>query len=98
MKWYFHTSSYRSSPLGLSLFHRLICSLVKPEIRLLEQVIAGYEPSKEILKKVRRRCVREMDYESDDKVVAFAKQLKIAMGFEGRGDMLFRLQYSRDNA
>lgn len=63
-----------------------------------EMVIAGYEPSKEILKKVRRRCVREMDYESDDKVGAFAKQLKIGMGNEGRRDLLFRLQYSRDNA
>ncbi|KAK4423690.1 Pentatricopeptide repeat-containing protein, mitochondrial [Sesamum alatum] len=33
-----------------------------------EMIYAGYEPSKEILKKVRRRCIREMDYESDDKI------------------------------
>ncbi|XP_057810756.1 pentatricopeptide repeat-containing protein At1g26460, mitochondrial [Salvia miltiorrhiza] len=62
-----------------------------------EMVIAGYEPCKDILKKVRRRCVREMDYESDDKVAAFAKQLNIRMGNEMRRNTLFNLQY-RENA
>ncbi|KAH6763089.1 Tetratricopeptide repeat superfamily protein [Perilla frutescens var. hirtella] len=63
-----------------------------------EMVIEGYEPSKEMLKKVRRRCIREMDDESIDKVEAFAKQLNIRMKMGSRRDILFDLQYSRDNA
>ncbi|KAI3817325.1 hypothetical protein L1987_11114 [Smallanthus sonchifolius] len=39
-----------------------------------DMVVAGFEPTKEILKKVRRRCVREMDYESDDKVAVMHKR------------------------
>ncbi|KAL0336500.1 UNVERIFIED_CONTAM: Pentatricopeptide repeat-containing protein, mitochondrial [Sesamum radiatum] len=61
-----------------------------------DMVHAGYEPSKEILKKVRRRCIREVDYESDDKVESLARQFKIRMGTEVRRDLLFNLQYSTD--
>ncbi|XP_076952382.1 pentatricopeptide repeat-containing protein At1g26460, mitochondrial-like [Bidens hawaiensis] len=61
-------------------------------------VAAGFEPTKEILKKIRRRCVREMDYESDEKVDSFAKQFKIRMGNENRRDMLFNLQFSTEYA
>ncbi|KAJ0763573.1 putative pentatricopeptide repeat-containing protein [Helianthus annuus] len=63
-----------------------------------DMVTAGFEPTKEILKKVRRRCVREMDYESDDKVDAFAKEFKIRMGAESRRDTLFNLQFSTEYA
>ncbi|GFP87314.1 pentatricopeptide repeat-containing protein at1g26460 mitochondrial [Phtheirospermum japonicum] len=59
-----------------------------------EMIIAGYEPSKEMLKKIRRRCVREMDYECNDKVEALAKQFNIRMGREVRRDVLFQLQYT----
>ncbi|XP_042021939.1 pentatricopeptide repeat-containing protein At1g26460, mitochondrial-like [Salvia splendens] len=64
-----------------------------------EMVIAGYKPSKDILQKVRRRCFRELDYESDDKVEALTKQLKIRMRTANdiRRNMLFNLQY-RENA
>ncbi|KAL6529310.1 hypothetical protein OROGR_014933 [Orobanche gracilis] len=57
---------------------------------------AGYEPSKEILKKIRRRCVREMDYGCDGKVESLARRFEIRMGTEVRRDMLFNLQYSID--
>ncbi|PIN21950.1 hypothetical protein CDL12_05363 [Handroanthus impetiginosus] len=63
-----------------------------------EMILSGYEPSKEILKKVRRRCIREMDYESDDKVESLARQFKIRMGTEIRRDLLFNLQYTTDYA
>lgn len=60
------------------------------------QVTAGFEPSKETLKKVRRRCIREMDYESDDRVEFLAKTFKIRMGSENRRDILFNLEYSTE--
>ncbi|KAL9149166.1 hypothetical protein ABFS82_12G092600 [Erythranthe guttata] len=60
------------------------------------QMGAGCEPSKEMLKKVRRRCVREMDYESDEKVESLARQFKIRMGTEVRRDLLFNLHYITD--
>ncbi|PIN11470.1 hypothetical protein CDL12_15938 [Handroanthus impetiginosus] len=61
-----------------------------------EMIHAGHEPTKEMLKKVRRRCIREMDYESDDKVESLARQFKVRMGTEVRRDLLFNLQYSTD--
>lgn len=64
----------------------------------LGQVNAGFEPSKETLKKVRRRCIREMDYESNDRVGDLAKKLNFRMGSENRRDMLFRLDYSTEFA
>ncbi|XP_027100382.1 pentatricopeptide repeat-containing protein At1g26460, mitochondrial-like [Coffea arabica] len=63
-----------------------------------DMVTAGYEPSKEMLKKIRRRCIREMDYESDEKVVSFASQFKIRMNNESRRNMLFNLDYSTEYA
>ncbi|KAL3636208.1 hypothetical protein CASFOL_020755 [Castilleja foliolosa] len=59
-----------------------------------EMIIAGYEPSKEMLKKIRRRSVREMDIESDRKIDALAKQFNIRMGKETRKNILFQLQYT----
>ncbi|KAI3467253.1 hypothetical protein Pfo_023916 [Paulownia fortunei] len=61
-----------------------------------DMICVGYQPSKEMLKKVRRRCIREMDYESDDKVESLARQFKIRMGTEVRRDLLFNLQYITD--
>ena len=61
-------------------------------------MVVGFEPTKEILKKVRRRCVREMDYESNEKVESFAKDFKIRMGTENRRDMLFNLEFSTEYA
>uniref|UniRef100_A0A2N9EUE4 Pentacotripeptide-repeat region of PRORP domain-containing protein n=1 Tax=Fagus sylvatica TaxID=28930 RepID=A0A2N9EUE4_FAGSY len=63
-----------------------------------EMVTAGFVPSKETLKKVRRRCIREMDYESDDQVEALAKKFKIRMGSEMRRDILFNLDYNTNFA
>ena len=42
--------------------------------------------------------MREMDYESDDRVESLAKSLKMRMGRETRRDMLFNLNYSTDYA
>ncbi|XP_044489238.1 pentatricopeptide repeat-containing protein At1g26460, mitochondrial-like [Mangifera indica] len=63
-----------------------------------DMVTAGFSPSKETLKKVRRRCLREMDYESDDKVDVLAKKFEIRMGTENRRNILFNLQYSSEYA
>ncbi|KAI5678892.1 hypothetical protein M9H77_09842 [Catharanthus roseus] len=61
-----------------------------------DMVNAGYHPSKEMLKKIRRRCIREMDYESDDRVASFAREHQIRMGSENRRNMLFNLDYSTE--
>ncbi|KAI3953748.1 hypothetical protein MKW98_017572 [Papaver atlanticum] len=59
-----------------------------------EMVNAGLVPSKQLLKDIRRRCVREFDNESNDQVEAFAKKFGIRMGPESRQNMLFNLSYS----
>lgn len=77
----------------------LVCHIWKESNACNEpigQVTSGFVPSKETLKKVRRRCIREMDYESDDKVESLAKKFKIRMGRENRRDMLFNLEYNND--
>ncbi|KAM7250722.1 hypothetical protein ACFE04_022605 [Oxalis oulophora] len=61
-----------------------------------EMINAGFVPSKEMLKKVRRRCVREIDYESNDKVGSLAETHKVGMGTENRRNMLFNLEYNSD--
>ncbi|GMH01789.1 hypothetical protein Nepgr_003628 [Nepenthes gracilis] len=39
----------------------------KAAISVADQMVeAGFVPSREMLKKIRRRCIREMDYESDE--------------------------------
>ncbi|XP_038884995.1 pentatricopeptide repeat-containing protein At1g26460, mitochondrial isoform X2 [Benincasa hispida] len=60
-------------------------------------VIAGFAPSKEMLKKVRRRCIREQDYDSNDRVDYLAKDFKIRMGTENRKDTLFNLDYGTNS-
>lgn len=62
------------------------------------QTAAGFEPSKVTLKKVRRRCIRESDYESDQRVESLARSLNIRLGSEVRRNMLFNLDYSMDMA
>ncbi|KNA19560.1 hypothetical protein SOVF_060570 [Spinacia oleracea] len=59
---------------------------------------AGFEPSKETLKKIKRRCIREMDDESSSNVESVAKQFKILLGTENRRNMLFKLEYGTDYA
>nr|VDD43641.1 unnamed protein product [Brassica oleracea] len=63
-----------------------------------DMIKAGFEPSKETLKKLRRRCIRELDNENDDKVESLAKKLQIRMGSENRRNMLFNMDYSRVRA
>ncbi|KAK4261007.1 hypothetical protein QN277_004062 [Acacia crassicarpa] len=72
---------------------------VKDALTVIDDMVAaGFEPTKETLKKVRRRCIREMDYDSDDRVQSIAKSLNIRMGSEARRDILFNLNYSMDFA
>ncbi|XP_043723746.1 pentatricopeptide repeat-containing protein At1g26460, mitochondrial [Telopea speciosissima] len=59
-----------------------------------EMVEAGFAPSKELLKNVKRRCIRELDFDTDDLVDSQAKKFTIRMGTENRRNMLFNLQYS----
>lgn len=57
---------------------------------------AGFEPSKETLKKVKRRSIREMDYKSSDNVDSLAKHCKIMLGTENRRNILFNLEYNTE--
>ncbi|XP_020104641.1 pentatricopeptide repeat-containing protein At1g26460, mitochondrial [Ananas comosus] len=61
-----------------------------------EMVEAGFTPSKETLRKVRRRCSRESDFDSDERVQSLAQKFKYRMGGENRREMLYELQYSAD--
>ncbi|XVF85823.1 hypothetical protein PTKIN_Ptkin17bG0148600 [Pterospermum kingtungense] len=72
--------------------------LFSPFTSLYPLVTAGFIPSKETLKKVRRRCIREMDYECDDQVESLAKKFNIRMGTENRRSMLFDLDYGTEYA
>ncbi|XP_042498555.1 pentatricopeptide repeat-containing protein At1g26460, mitochondrial-like [Macadamia integrifolia] len=59
-----------------------------------EMVEAGFVPSKEVLKKVRRRCVRESDFDTNGLVDSLAKKFTIRLGMENRRNMLFNIEYS----
>ncbi|KAH7652373.1 Tetratricopeptide-like helical domain-containing protein [Dioscorea alata] len=61
-----------------------------------DMVKAGLAPSKETLKKVRRRCSRELDFDSDEKVQSFARQFKYRMVGEFRREMLYNPEYSTE--
>ncbi|PHU02392.1 Pentatricopeptide repeat-containing protein, mitochondrial [Capsicum chinense] len=63
-----------------------------------EMVHAQYKPSKDMLKKIRRRCTREMDYETDDRVEELSKKFNIRLGTENRRNMLFNLEYTTEYA
>ncbi|KAL0695388.1 hypothetical protein Bca4012_062568 [Brassica carinata] len=71
----------------------------KSALAVIDDMIkAGFEPSKETLKKLRRRCIRELDNENDEKVESLAKKFQIRMGSENRRNMLFNMDYSRGRA
>ncbi|ONM24994.1 Pentatricopeptide repeat-containing protein mitochondrial [Zea mays] len=59
-----------------------------------EMVDAGFTPSKDTLRKVRRRCSRESDFDSDEKVQSLAKQFNYRMGGENRREMLYSIEYN----
>ncbi|CAN6225963.1 unnamed protein product [Urochloa humidicola] len=46
------------------------------------------------LKKVRRRCSRESDFDSDEKVQTLVKQFNYRMGGENRREMLYNIEYN----
>jgi len=59
-----------------------------------EMVDAGFTPSKDTLRKVRRRCSRESDFDSDEKVQSLAKQFNYRLGGENRREMLYSIEYN----
>ncbi|XP_078430211.1 tetratricopeptide repeat (TPR)-like superfamily protein [Wolffia australiana] len=63
-----------------------------------EMAEAGFSPDKELLRKIRRRCVRELDFDSNDKVESLARKLSYRLGSENRRAMLFNLDYSMNYA
>ncbi|GMP41222.1 hypothetical protein CsSME_00011393 [Camellia sinensis var. sinensis] len=68
-----------------SVFDHLISKGVKPNSTTYSLFVnSGFEPSREMLKKVR----------SDDQVESLARKYKIQMGMENCRDLLFNLQYS----
>ncbi|KAF2294984.1 hypothetical protein GH714_029929 [Hevea brasiliensis] len=88
-----------STSYSLLVDNHLINRDVKSALSVIDEMVSvGFVPSKETLKKVRRRCVREMDYDNDDRLHSLAKQFKIRMGTETRRDMLFNLDYGTDYA
>ncbi|KAK9750640.1 hypothetical protein RND81_02G210100 [Saponaria officinalis] len=71
----------------------------KSALSVIEAMIeGGFQPSRPTLLKVRRRCIREMDQESDDLVESIAKQCKIILGSENRRNFLFNMEYSTEFA
>lgn len=92
MIWYLHGSVLKTNVLSIYFMQRsLTC-------QIYWQTAAGFEPSKGTLKKVRRRCIRESDYESDQRVESLARSLNFRLGSEVRRNMLFNLDYSMDMA
>ncbi|XP_048555585.1 pentatricopeptide repeat-containing protein At1g26460, mitochondrial [Triticum urartu] len=61
-----------------------------------EMVDVGFTPSKETLKKVRRRCSRESDFDSDEKLQSLCKRLNLRMGGEARRELLYNIEYSAE--
>ena len=59
-----------------------------------DMMLAGYSPSKETLKKLRRRCVREFDVDGEAEVQSLSQQLNYRMDGEYCRGILFGLQYS----
>ncbi|KAJ6852121.1 pentatricopeptide repeat-containing protein, mitochondrial [Iris pallida] len=68
----------------------------KAALSVIDMVEAGFTPSKELLKKVRRRCSRESDFDSDEQVQTLARKFRYRMGTESRREILYGLQYSAD--
>uniref|UniRef100_A0ACD5YZT0 Uncharacterized protein n=2 Tax=Avena sativa TaxID=4498 RepID=A0ACD5YZT0_AVESA len=61
-----------------------------------EMVDAGFTPTKETLKKVRRRCSRESDFDSEEKLQAGCKQMNCRLGGEVRRELLYKIEYSAE--
>ncbi|WOK99341.1 pentatricopeptide repeat-containing protein [Canna indica] len=75
----------------------LIDRNIKDALSVIDAMVeAGFTPSKETLKKVRRRCSRELDFDSDEKVQSLAGRFKYRMGSDARREMLYNLRYSAD--
>ncbi|KAI0516515.1 hypothetical protein KFK09_009192 [Dendrobium nobile] len=58
-----------------------------------EMVDAGFTPSKEMIKKVRRQCSCELDIDSDERLQSLVHQFGYMMGGEGRRELLYNLNY-----
>eukprot|EP00252_Welwitschia_mirabilis_P001978 TRINITY_DN11937_c0_g1_i2.p1 TRINITY_DN11937_c0_g1~~TRINITY_DN11937_c0_g1_i2.p1 ORF type:complete len:462 (-),score=94.30 TRINITY_DN11937_c0_g1_i2:230-1615(-) len=55
---------------------------------------AGYSPSKETLRKIQRRCVREFDSDGEAQVHSLCQSLKYPTIRDNRRNVLFNLDYS----
>jgi len=67
----------------------------KAALAVIDKMVdAGFTPSKDTLKKVRRRCSRESDFDSDEKVQSLAKQFNYRMGGENRRELLYNIEYN----
>eukprot|EP01018_Ginkgo_biloba_P030852 Gb_21554 [translate_table: standard] len=63
-----------------------------------DMMTAGYSPSKETLRKIRRRSVREFDVDGDQQIQDICQSLNYRMGGEGRREILFGLEYNSEYA
>lgn len=66
--------------------------------KLFWLVTARFLPSKETLRKIRRRCIREMYYECYDQVESLAKKFSIRIGRENLRGILVHLDYGTEYA
>nr|CAB3454857.1 unnamed protein product [Digitaria exilis] len=67
----------------------------KSALAVIDKMVeAGFTPSKDTLKKVRRRCSRESDFDSDEKLQSLAKQFNYRLGGENRREMLYNIEYN----
>ncbi|CAL5061793.1 unnamed protein product [Urochloa decumbens] len=89
-----------------NVFEHLLTLGVKPNATtyslLVDVHLANKDPKSALavidkmdtLKKVRRRCSRESDFDSDEKVQSLAKQFNYRMGGENRREMLYNIEYN----
>ncbi|KAL9246333.1 hypothetical protein vseg_019880 [Gypsophila vaccaria] len=96
-----HLSSVGVKPNAMSysllVDAHLINRDVKSALAVLEAMIeAGFKPQRQTLLNVRRRCLRELDNESNDLVESIAKQFKIVLGSENRRNFLFNMDHSTE--
>lgn len=58
-----------------------------------EMVTAGFVPTREMMKKIQRRCIREFDVVNDERASELRKKFGLRVGGENRRGMLFDLNY-----
>lgn len=101
LKVFEHMTSLGVNPNALTYSLLIDAHLINRDqinaLKLIDGMVdAGFVPAKETLKKVRRRCIRESDFDSNDKVQTLLRNYNYRIGGEARKEQLFNLQYSAE--